>query len=190
MTLSIKLCFFALAMMLGICQAIGHEGYSLQTLDKRAAAKLPFDTLPGSQCAVPAVCSNLNINVTCRCNDVVTVCQATGSNGYCWGSATLTTSTNCPAIPSSCSGSFNGTASCLCNPTNVLCVDGSRNYCYGSVAGSTVTLSTLPTGNATTSGSPSGSSAPAQATTSQASILHHSSLVLVALLLGALVLLN
>ncbi|KAI8070327.1 hypothetical protein BC940DRAFT_295830 [Gongronella butleri] len=173
--------FLLIALLVAVTHAFEEQGFSL--LGKRDISKLPFDTLSGTSCGVPDVCKNLNVAVTCRCNDVVTVCQPQQGKGYCWGSSSLTQSTGCPSIPSSCSGSFNGTASCLCSSSGVLCVDGSRNYCYGTVSNGAVTLTTLPTASSA-SASVSSSSAPSsQPSTSSASTTIASSSAIVAAIL-------
>ncbi|KAG1142750.1 hypothetical protein G6F37_009821 [Rhizopus arrhizus] len=111
---------------------------------------LPYSTLPTTSCAVPSSCSNIGTNVTCRCNDQITVCL-NSNNQYCWGSQTLT-STSCPTVPTSCSSTLTGTnTTCLCNSNNVLCVDNANNYCYGSVSSGSVSLASLPTGASTSS---------------------------------------
>ncbi|KAL0073199.1 hypothetical protein F4703DRAFT_1899323 [Phycomyces blakesleeanus] len=109
--------------------------------------KLPFATLPNANCGAPTVCSNIDQNITCRCNDVLTVCENT-SGQFCWGSKTLT-SNSCPTIPTSCSSEFNGTASCLCSGSQVLCVDSYNHYCYGtyqtdSTGSASVAIAAIP----------------------------------------------
>ncbi|KAG1470757.1 hypothetical protein G6F56_002496 [Rhizopus delemar] len=104
---------------------------------------LPYSSLPSGSCSVPSSCSNIGSNVTCHCNDVITICVNSNSQ-YCWGSETLTSS-SCPAIPTSCNSTLTGTQSnCLCNSNNVLCVDNANNYCYGAISGSSVSLVSLP----------------------------------------------
>ncbi|ORY99062.1 hypothetical protein BCR43DRAFT_488664 [Syncephalastrum racemosum] len=116
----------------------------LHQLFKRESG-LPYDTLPNTTCATPAVCSNIQQPVTCRCSGMLTVCQNTNKQ-YCWGSTTLTQNSSCPAVPSECSSQFNGTANCLCNSQNVICVDSSNHYCFGNVgASSSVSLAQIPT---------------------------------------------
>ncbi|ORZ01896.1 hypothetical protein BCR42DRAFT_429831 [Absidia repens] len=119
---------------------------SIHQLFKRED-KLPFDSLPAGNCTAPSACSNIGQPATCHCNGILTVCQNTQGQ-FCWGSKSLNQNTGCPAAPSPCSDSFNGTASCLCNSQAVLCVDQYNHYCYGNIgANSAVSLAAIPTGS-------------------------------------------
>ncbi|KAI9488415.1 hypothetical protein BDB00DRAFT_877478 [Zychaea mexicana] len=109
----------------------------LHQLFKRDAEKLPYDTLPDTNCTQPTACSSISQPVSeCRCSPLLTICR--NDNGeFCWGSQTLNQDQGCPAAPDSCSSAnLNGTSSCLCNSDTVLCVDNYRHYCYGSYEGS------------------------------------------------------
>ncbi|KAI9282552.1 hypothetical protein BY458DRAFT_496565 [Sporodiniella umbellata] len=132
---------------------------NLELLSKRDHG-LPYSSLPATSCSVPASCSNIGPNVTCHCNDVITIC-VNSNNQYCWGSKTLT-STSCPAVPTSCSSTLTGSEkNCLCNSNNVLCVDNANNYCYGAISGSSVSIEAIPvsptSSTATTAGASSSS---------------------------------
>src|SRR5690242_20345990 len=89
----------------------------LHQLFKRETG-LPFDTLPGTQCSIPTACNNISngnsTNLNCRCNNILNVCK-NSSGQYCWGSVSLTQTTNCPSVPTSCSSSFQEQPTCLCN---------------------------------------------------------------------------
>ncbi|KAI9030074.1 hypothetical protein CLU79DRAFT_733941 [Phycomyces nitens] len=124
--------------------------------------KLPFATLPNANCAAPTVCSNIDQNITCRCNDVLTVCENT-SGQFCWGSKTLT-SNSCPTVPTSCSSEFNGAANCLCSGNQVLCVDSYNHYCYGTYqseasGGASVVIAPIPDAPSASSASSASSAA-------------------------------
>lgn len=130
---------FASLLMMVVAVTASVELEQMHRLFKRED-KLPYDTLPNTNCHTPSVCSNINQPVSCRCDDIVTVCH--NQNGqFCWGSQKLNQTTNCPSIPDSCSSQFNGTASCLCNGDTVLCVDGYNHYCYGTYSGDAATAS-------------------------------------------------
>ncbi|KAI8340589.1 hypothetical protein BC941DRAFT_417643 [Chlamydoabsidia padenii] len=119
---------------------------SIHQLFKRED-KLPFDSLPAGNCTAPAACTNIAQPATCRCNDVLTVCQNTQGQ-FCWGSRSLNQNSGCPSAPSPCSNSFVGNASCLCNSQAVLCVDQHNHYCYGNINnGNSVSLAAIPTGS-------------------------------------------
>ncbi|CAO3608077.1 unnamed protein product [Cunninghamella blakesleeana] len=110
---------------------------------------LPFDTLPGTQCSIPNSCSNIskgnNTSLNCRCNDILNVCK-NNSGQYCWGSVSLTQNTNCPAVPTSCSSSFQEQPTCLCNSATVLCVNQHNNYCFATGSnGGSLSLAPIPT---------------------------------------------
>ncbi|KAI7870782.1 hypothetical protein BDF14DRAFT_1769729 [Spinellus fusiger] len=133
--------------------------------------KLPFDTLPIANCPAPSICSSIQSPITCRCNDLVTVCHST-TGQFCWGSSLLGSST-CPTIPTSCASQLQGTPNCLCNGSHVLCVDGFDHYCYGdyqtSAATPIVTLLPLPTLPVNTASASSTAPASASASTSASS---------------------
>ncbi|SAL97673.1 hypothetical protein [Absidia glauca] len=126
-----------------------------------ASGNLPFDTLPKANCQVPTVCGQVK-NVQCRCDDTITVCM-NESRQYCWGSQTLHQTSGCPSIPSACASTFNSTASCLCNSTNLLCIDQYSHVCYGAIQGGSVSL--LPLGGI----SPASSSIPPMSSSSSMS---------------------
>ncbi|ORZ12826.1 hypothetical protein BCR42DRAFT_378920 [Absidia repens] len=114
--------------------------------------KLPFDSLPAGNCTAPKACSSIEQPATCHCNGILTVCQ-NAQGQFCWGSKSLNQGNTCPAVPSPCKDSFNGTASCLCNSEAVLCVDQHNHYCYGNIdASSSVSLAAIPTGPQVSSG--------------------------------------
>lgn len=121
-----------------------------------ASGNLPFDTLPKANCQVPTVCGQVK-NVQCRCDDTITVCM-NESHQYCWGSQTLHQTSGCPSIPSACASTFNSTASCLCNSTNLLCIDQYSHVCYGAVQGNSISL--LPLGGMSPPAAISSSSIP------------------------------
>ncbi|CAO3590515.1 unnamed protein product [Absidia cylindrospora] len=115
--------------------------------------KLPFDSLPAGNCTAPAACASIGQPATCHCNGILTVCK-NAQGQFCWGSKSLNQGNTCPAVPSPCKDSFNGTASCLCNSQAVLCVDQHNHYCYGNIdASSSVSLAAIPTGSLVPSGS-------------------------------------
>lgn len=133
---------------------------------------LPYDTLPGTTCAVPSACANIQSPAVCRCNSVVTVCH-NDAGQFCWGSETLNSTSNCPAIPEPCNSEFNSTQSCLCNDSAVLCVDGYDHYCYATAvpaSASSVSLAAIPT-SAVASSSISSSSASGSASSSRTGTL-------------------
>ncbi|KAI8332122.1 hypothetical protein BC941DRAFT_437580 [Chlamydoabsidia padenii] len=116
---------------------------SIHQLFKRED-KLPFNSLPAGNCTAPAACSNIGQPATCHCNGILTVCQ-NNQGQFCWGSQSLNQNSGCPAPPTSCSSSFNGTANCLCNSQAVLCVDQHNHYCYGNIgSGNSVSLAAIP----------------------------------------------
>lgn len=133
--------------------------------------QLPYSTLPNSNCTTPSVCSNINQPVTCRCSDLLTVCQ-NSNRQFCWGSQTLTQSSGCPSVPESCASEFNGTASCLCNSNTLLCVDAYDHYCYGhfqsGAASTSVSLSPLDPSGSNPAATSSSSAAASSSSSSQA----------------------
>ncbi|KAI8384456.1 uncharacterized protein BYT42DRAFT_562588 [Radiomyces spectabilis] len=152
------LSFFSVAILSVVAASDAVE--ELHFLFKRDK-KLPFNELPNTNCGAVSSCSNIQGSFSCRCNDVLTVCQ--NDKQFCWGSKTLQ-SNECPSIPAPCSNQFNGTASCLCNSEHVLCVDSYNNYCFGNVAG-TGPQASVSVGPIPVSGSPSSpSSSPSPST--------------------------
>ncbi|CAO3616725.1 unnamed protein product [Cunninghamella echinulata] len=81
---------------------------------------------------------------------MLNVCK-NSSGAYCWGSVTLKQTTNCPAVPTSCSSTFEGQATCNCNSNTVLCVDQRNNYCFATGQnGGALSLAPIPTTSSTT----------------------------------------
>lgn len=142
---------------------------------------LPFQTLPSTQCSIPNNCNSLGntTSLNCRCSDLLNVCQ-TPSRQYCWGSVTLNQTSNCPAVPSSCSSQFKETPTCLCNNNSVLCVDQHNNYCFatGQNAAS-LSLAPIPTA---VSGSGSFNPSSATPTSSSATSLSSSIVFMISFL--------
>ncbi|KAI9348836.1 hypothetical protein BD770DRAFT_395079 [Pilaira anomala] len=161
--MKLSLLFTSLSAIFYIASAVNTEkgGYSLVKRDHG----LPFDTLPSNTCATPAACSNIATPVTCRCSDILTTCQ-NSSGQFCWGSKSLN-STTCPTMTNSCTESSFGTrtASCLCNASNILCVDNANNYCYGAITGNTVNPQPIPNAAPGSASSVSASGASASAAT-------------------------
>ncbi|KAI8082966.1 uncharacterized protein BX664DRAFT_339510 [Halteromyces radiatus] len=110
-----------------------------------AAGNLPFSTLPSNNCTAPSICDQVQGTLNCRCDPTITVCY-NDKHQYCWGSSTLHETSACPAIPSSCQAGFNSTASCLCNSTNILCIDQYSHVCYGAIQKGSSTVTLLPLG--------------------------------------------
>ncbi|KAG0172632.1 hypothetical protein DFQ28_007648 [Apophysomyces sp. BC1034] len=133
--------------------------------------KLPYATLPNTNCVTPDICKNIKAPYNCRCNNDLTQC-INDERRFCWGSQTMNRTVQ---APQECNGQYEGTPTCLTDGTQVLCVTERNMYCYGTYQqGGAFTLGTIPnqgqlpattTGSPTTAGSTNNGFTPTNAST-------------------------